>query len=65
MNRYFYRIMNEQYEDFGAYIPDGSHKSTAVNRARGWMRAHGIAEATLEVSSLATGNLLDMILLTL
>ena len=49
--------MNEQYEDFGAYIPDGSHKSTAVNRARGWMRAHGIADATLEVSSLATGNL--------
>ena len=64
MKRYYYQLINEQCEEFEAFLPDGSHKENAANRARKWMRENGIAEATLVVNSIFTSNILDMILLT-
>ncbi len=37
MKRYWFALMDENYEDLGALIPDGSNKQTAVNRAKRWM----------------------------
>lgn len=53
--------MDEQYEDLGALIPDGSSKQTAINRAKRWMKENGVKSAQLEVNSMATSNLLDII----
>lgn len=65
MRRYFYQLLDEQNNDVGAFIPDGSRKESAVNRAKVWMREHKMQEATLSVNSLATCNILDMILITI
>ncbi len=65
MKRYYFELLNEFYDNLGALIPDGSHKSTAVNRAKVWMRANNVSEATLTVNSMATENILDMITITL
>lgn len=65
MRRYYFQLLNEQYEDLGAFIPDGSHKPTAMNRAETWMRENNVLEATLSVNSMVTGNILDMILITI
>lgn len=61
MKRYWYTLMDEQYEDLGAMIPDGSSKQTAINRAKRWMKANGVKTAQLGVNSMKTANLLDII----
>lgn len=61
MKRYWYTLMNESYDDLGAMIPDGSHKETAENQAKRWMRENGVASALLEVNSMRTNNILDII----
>lgn len=65
MRRYYFELLNEQYDNLGALIPDGSHKSTAENRAKAWMRENGVTEAILEVNSMVTSNILDMIYITI
>lgn len=65
MKRYYFELLDEQYNDLGAFIPDGSHKSTAINRAKAWMRENGILEAILSVNSMITDNILDLISITL
>ena len=64
MKRYYFQLVDEQYEDYGILIPDWSHKDTAENRARAWMRENKVSEATLVVNSMRTDNILDMILIT-
>lgn len=61
MKRYWFELTDENYNDLGAFIPDGSSKQSAVNRARRWMRDNGITEAILAVNSMKTDNILDMI----
>lgn len=65
MRRYYFQLLNDRYDDLGAFIPDGSHKETAINRAKRWMRKNKVPEATLPVNSMATSNILDMILITI
>ena len=65
MKRYYFTLMNEDYEDLGAYIPDGSNKTSAVNRAKRWMQEKGIKSAQLQVNSMLTDNILDYINITL
>lgn len=61
MKRYWFTLMDKSYNDLGALIPDGSSKQTAINRAKKWMRENGIQSAQLEVNSMATDNILDII----
>ncbi len=64
MKRYWFQLLTEN-DELGALIPDGSSKTTATNRAKRWMQQNGIDSAVLEVSSMATSNILDMILIEL
>ncbi len=61
MKRYYYELLDEEYNDLGALIPDGSNKSSAVNRAKAWMKENGVSRAILSVNSMTTSNILDMI----
>lgn len=61
MKRYYFQLLDLDYNDLGACIPDGSNKKTAVNRACRWMKENGITRANLSVNSMNTGNLLDVI----
>lgn len=61
MKRYFFQLLDENYNDFGALIPDGSSKQSAINKARKWMHANGVQYALLAVNSMQTENLLDII----
>lgn len=36
MKRYYYELLDAEYNDLGASIPDGWHQSTAINQARAW-----------------------------
>ena len=61
MNRYYFELTDASYNDLGAFIPDGSNKQTAVNRAKRWMQENSIKSAVLSVNSMRTANLLDAI----
>jgi len=61
MKRYYFELIDEHYNDLGAFIPDGSNKQAAINKARQWMKDNGVTKAMLAVNSMRTGNLLDVI----
>lgn len=61
MKRYWFQLLTESYDELGASIPDGSSKTTALNRAKRWMKQNGIDSAVLAVNSMVTSNILDMI----
>lgn len=61
MKRYWFELTDEQYNDLGAAIPDGSNKQAAINKARQWMKDNGVTKAVLAVNSMRTGNLLDAV----
>lgn len=61
MKRYFFQLLDENYNDVGALIPDGSSKQSAINKARKWMKANRVHYAQLSVNSMLTENLLDII----
>ena len=61
MRRYYFELQDDSYNDLGAFIPDGSNKKTAVNKAKRWMKENGIQQAVLSVNSMATDNLLEVI----
>lgn len=61
MRRYYFELTDGNYNDFGAFIPDGSSKQAAINKARQWMKDNGIKKAILSVNSMRTDNLLDTI----
>ncbi len=65
MKRYYFQLLDEEYNDLGAFIPDGSHKSTAINRAKRWMQENGVKEAQLSVNSMLTDNVIEIIAITL
>lgn len=51
MTRYWFTLMDERYNDLGAFIPDGSNKQAAINRAKRWMKENGVKSAQLEVTA--------------
>lgn len=61
MRRYYFELTDEHYNDLGAFIPDGSNKQAAINKARQWMKDNGVKKAILSVNSMRTDNLLDAI----
>lgn len=61
MKRYWFALMDSEYNDLGVSIPDGSSKQTAVNRAKRWMKENGVKSAQLQVNSMRTDNLLEFI----
>ena len=61
MRRYYFELLDENYNDLGASIPDGSSKQAAVKKAKKWMRENGIKYAQLSVNSMITDNLLQCI----
>ena len=61
MNRYWFELTDERYNDLGVSIPDGSSKQTAINHAKRWMKENCVRVAELAVNSMITGNLLDTI----
>lgn len=61
MRRYYFELLDDHYNDLGAFIPDGSRKESAVNKAKKWMNENGITNAILSVNSMLTDNILDMI----
>lgn len=61
MKRYYFVLMDADYNDLGVLIPDGSNKTTAVNRAKRWMNENGIKSAQLQVNSMITDNILEFI----
>lgn len=61
MGRYYFELTDGNYNDLGAFIPDGSNKQAAINKARLWMKDNGIKKAILSVNSMRTDNLLDAI----
>jgi len=65
MKRYYFQLLDDNYNDLGAFIPDGSHKSTAINRAKRWMQENGIKEAQLSVNSMRTDNIIEIIAISL
>lgn len=65
MKRYYFVLMDENYEDLGVLIPDGSCKTSAVNRAKRWMTANNVSYAQLQANSMLTDNLLEFIEITL
>lgn len=34
MRRYYFELLDENYNDLGASIPDGSSKQAAINKAK-------------------------------
>lgn len=61
MKRYWFELTDERYNELGAFIPDGSNKQSAVNRAKRWMQENFVKKAELAINSMATGNLLEVI----
>ena len=61
MRRYWFELEDEHYNDLGAEIPDGSSRQAAINKAKRWMKDNGVAFANLQVNSMRTGNVLDVI----
>ena len=61
MRRYYFELTDRNYNDLGAFIPDGYNKEVAVRQAKKWMAENSIVLATLVVSSLRTSNVLDVI----
>lgn len=59
--RYYFELTDEHYNDLGAFIPDGSNRQVAINKARQWMKDNGFKKAVLAINSMRTGNLLDVI----
>lgn len=61
MRAYWFELLDENYNDLGIFIKDGSNKKVAINAAKREMRKHGIKTAKLSVNSMRTSDLLDVI----
>lgn len=61
MRRYYFELTDENYNELGAFIPDGSNKQVAVRKAEKWMRENKVSRAMLAVNSMRTDNLLEVI----
>ena len=60
MKRYYYELMDEDYNSYEAAIPDGRIKARAIAQAKRATRDLGI-RALPVVNSMRTSNILDII----
>ena len=65
MKRYYYELMDEDYNSYEAAIPDGRIKARAIAQAKRAMKKLGLQRALLVVNSLTTSNILDIITIEL
>ena len=65
MKRYYYELMDEDYNSYEADIPDGRIKARAIAQAKRAMKELGLRRALLVVNSLTTSNILDIITIEL
>lgn len=61
MRAYWFELLDEDFNDLGVFIKDGSNKKVAINAAKREMRERGIKTAKLSVNSMRTSDLLDVI----
>lgn len=61
MRAYWFELLDEDFNDLGVFIKDGSNKKVAINAAKREMRERGIKTAKLSVNSMRTSDLLDII----
>ena len=61
MKRYYYELMDEDYNSYEAAIPGGNYKTRAIAQAKRAMEDLGIRRALLAVNSMKTSNLLELI----
>lgn len=61
MKRYYYELLDEDHNSYEVFIPDGRIKARAIAQAKRAMRDLGIRKALLEVNSLRTSDILDII----
>lgn len=61
MKRYYYELMDEDYNSYEAAIPDGRIKARAIAQTKRAMKDLGIRRALLVVNSLTTSNILGII----
>lgn len=61
MKRYYYELMDEDYNSYEVAIPDGRIKARAIAQAKRAMRDLGIQRALLVVNSMRTSDILDII----
>ncbi len=64
MKRYYYELMDEDYNSYEAAIPDGRIKARAIAQAKRAMRDLGGGYGRLYwggVNSMRTSNILDII----
>lgn len=61
MKRYYFGLLDNAFNDLDAFIPDGSSKQAAINKAKKWMKENCVKSAQLSVNSMITNNLLDVI----
>lgn len=61
LKRYYYELMDEDYNSYEVAIPDGRIKARAIAQAKRAMRDLGIRRALLVVNSMRTSNILDII----
>lgn len=61
MKRYYYELMDEDYNSYEAAIPDGRIKARAIAQAKRAMKALGIRRALLVVNSMRTSEILDTV----
>lgn len=61
MKRYYYELMDEDYNEYEAAIPDGRIKARAIAQAKRAMRGLGLQRALLVVNSMRTSAILDII----
>lgn len=60
MKRYYYELMDEDYNSYEVAIPDGRIKARAIAQAKRAMKDLGIRRALLVVNSMMTSNTLDI-----
>lgn len=63
MKRYYYELMDEDYNCYDVAIPDGRIKARAIAQAKRAMREDlgGVRRALLVVNSMRTSNILEII----
>lgn len=61
MKRYYYELMDEDYNSYEAAIPGGRIKARAIAQAKRAMRDLGIRRVLLVVNSMRTSNILDTV----
>ena len=61
---YWFSLLDKDYNELNASIPDGSNKQTAINQSKRWMKENGITTAQLSVNSMRTDNILEIMEIT-